>query len=167
MTYTVEHPCLELALPPAADPRPYRVPIYSLRVVRESSQKAETRKIRSPRDAANIFREYIGHADREHFVLMMLDTKNQVVGLHTVSIGDLSSSIVHPREVFKVAVLTGAASIIVAHNHPSGDTAPSPEDIAVTRRLSDAGELLGIEVLDHVIIGGEIAFVSLKEKGLF
>ena len=167
MNYVTEHPRLELALPPAPEPRPYRVPIYSLRVVRESSQKAEVRKIRSPRDAANIFREYVGHADREHFVLMLLDTKNQVVGLHTVSIGDLSSSIVHPREVFKIAVLTGAASMIVAHNHPSGDTTPSPEDIAVTKRLNEAGELLGIEILDHVIIGGEIAFVSMKEKGLF
>lgn len=167
MNYTIEHPCLELALPPATPPRPYRVPIYSLRVVRESSQKAEVKKIRSPRDAANIFREYIGHADREHFVLMLLDTKNQVIGLHTVSIGDLSSSIVHPREVFKVAVAMGAASIIVAHNHPSGDTTPSPEDTAVTRRLSEAGELLGIEVLDHVIIGGDIVFLSMKEKGLF
>ena len=167
MTYTVEHPRLELALPPAAAPRPCRVPIYSLRVVRESSQKAETRKIRSPRDAANIFRDFVGHADREHFVMLLLDTKNQVVGLHTVSIGDLSSSIVHPREVFKIAVMMGASSIIVAHNHPSGDTTPSPEDIAVTKRLSDSGDLLGIELLDHVIIGGEIAFVSLKEKGLF
>lgn len=164
MTYTVEHPCLELALPPAT-PRLYRVPIYSLRVVRESSQKAETRKIRSPRDAANIFREYIGHADREHFVLMLLDTKNQVIGLHTVSIGDLNSSIVHPREVYKIAIAMGAASIIVAHNHPSGDTTPSPEDIAVTKRLSDTGELLGIEVLDHVIIGD--SHISMKEKGLF
>lgn len=167
MNYVAEHPALELALPPAASPRPCRVPIYSLRVVRESSQKAETRKIRSPRDAANIFRDYVGHANREHFVMLVLDTKNQVVGLHTVSIGDLSSSIVHPREVFKIAIALGAASIIVSHNHPSGDTIPSPEDIAVTKRLYEAGELLGIELLDHVIIGGEVAFVSLKQKGLF
>lgn len=167
MNYVAEHPALELALPPAASPRPCRVPIYSLRVVRESSQKAETRKIRSPRDAANIFRDFVGHADREHFVLMLLDTKNQVTGLHTVSIGDLNSSIVHPREVFKLAIAIGAASIIVCHNHPSGDTTPSPEDIAVSKRLAQAGELLGIELLDHVIIGGEHAFVSLKERGHF
>lgn len=162
-----EQTTLDLGLfaqPPAA-PRPFSVPIYSLRVVRDGSLKAETRKIRSPRDAVSIFREYIGHADREHFVMIMLDTKCTVIGCHTVSIGDLSSSIVHPREVYKTAIALGAASIIVAHNHPSGDTSPSPEDVAVTKRLAEVGDLIGIELLDHLIIGD--GHVSMKEKGLF
>lgn len=159
-------PTLDLMMPEPTPVRPYALPIYSVRLVRESSLKAEVKKIRSPRDCVNVFAEYIGDADREHFVALMLDTKNQMVALHTVSIGDLSSSIVHPREVFKIAVALGAASIIVAHNHPSGDPTPSPEDIAVTRRLHQAGELLGIELLDHIVIGDQ-RWSSLKEKGVF
>ena len=96
--------------------------------------------------------------------VFLLNTKNQVLAIKTVSVGDLSSSIVHPREVFQDAVVISAASIIIAHNHPSGDPTPSAEDIAVTRRLMDAGEILGIELLDHVIIGDGV-FVSLKERG--
>ena len=95
---------------------------------------------------------------------LLMNTKNQVLAIKTVSVGDLSSSIVHPREVFKDAVLASAASLIIAHNHPSGDPTPSAEDIAVTRRLMDAGEILGIELLDHIIIGDGV-FVSLKERG--
>lgn len=157
-------PALDLMMPEPPPVRPYALPIYSVRLVRERSQQTEVKKIRSPRDCVNVFAEYIGDADREHFVALMLDTKNQMVALHTVSIGDLSSSIVHPREVFKIAVALGAASIIVAHNHPSGDPTPSPEDIAVTRRLHESGELLGIELLDHIVIGDQRS-VSLKEKG--
>lgn len=97
---------------------------------------------------------------------LLLDTKNGVLRSRTVSVGDLSSSIVHPREVFAEAIRHSAASLIVAHNHPSGDPAPSPEDIAVTKRLAEAGELLGIEVLDHIVLGDN-RWVSLKEKGLF
>jgi DNA repair protein RadC len=83
-----------------------------------------------------------------------------------VSVGDLSSALVHPREVFKPAILSNAASVILAHNHPSGDPQPSPEDCAVTRRLQEAGQILGIEVLDHVIIGDASRWASLREKGL-
>jgi DNA repair protein RadC len=152
--------------PPPAPPRPHSVPIYSLKLVRDSSLKTTIFKIRSPRDVYNLMQDYIGDADREHFAVLLLDTKNQVVAVHTVSIGDLSSTIVHPREVFKIAVHYGAASVIVSHNHPSGDTTPSPEDIAVTKRLDQAGELLGIELLDHIILG-DGRWTSLKEKGLF
>ena len=93
------------------------------------------------------------------------DTKNKVLAIRTASIGDLSSSIVHPREVFKDAVVASAASIIVAHNHPSGDPTPSAEDVTVTKRLIQAGEIMGIDLLDHIVLG-DGDFVSLKERGL-
>ena len=96
---------------------------------------------------------------------LLLDTKNRVLAIRTVSIGDLSSSIVHPREVFKDAVVASAAALIVAHNHPSGDPTPSGEDVAVTKRLISAGEIMGIDLLDHIVIGDGV-FVSLKERGL-
>lgn len=96
---------------------------------------------------------------------MMLNTKNQVVGLHKAHVGSLNASIVHPREVMKCAIFNNAASIIVSHQHPSGDPTPSKEDIEVTKRLAEAGEILGIEVLDHVIVSHTGKHVSLKEKG--
>jgi DNA repair protein RadC len=96
---------------------------------------------------------------------MMLNTKNQVVGLHRAHVGSLNASIVHPREVMKCAILNNAASIIVSHQHPSGDPTPSREDIDITKRLAEAGRILGIEVLDHVIVTHTGNHVSLKEKG--
>ena len=118
-------------------------------------------------DVAEILRRYLQHEDREHFVTLMLDAKNRVIGLHTVSIGTLSAALVSPREVFKAAILANAASIILAHNHPSGDTTPSPEDIKVTDTLKQAGQILGIDVLDHVIVGENGAFRSLRRDLLF
>jgi DNA repair protein RadC len=103
--------------------------------------------------------------DREHFLVLYLDRKGGVKAKEDVSIGGLHSSIVHPREVFKTAVKRSAASIILAHNHPSGDPAPSKEDIEITRRLIEAGSIMGIEIIDHVIIG-ENTYCSFKEKGL-
>jgi DNA repair protein RadC len=101
---------------------------------------------------------------QEHFVCLYLNTKNQVLHKQTIFIGSLNASIVHPREVFREALKRSAASIICLHNHPSGDPAPSREDIEVTKRLVECGKMIGIDVLDHVIIG-ENKFVSLKEKG--
>jgi DNA repair protein RadC len=109
--------------------------------------------------------EEMCYLDREHFRVILLNTKNRVLGVETVSIGSLNSSLVHPREVFKSAVQRSAAGVILVHNHPSGDPTPSSEDIEITRRLSDAGRVIGIEVLDHIIIGDHL-FVSFKEKGL-
>ncbi|RUS50031.1 DNA repair protein RadC, partial [Kurthia sp. 3B1D] len=102
--------------------------------------------------------------DREIFLVACLSTKNQIQSLHRCHIGSLNASIVTPREVFKTAFLQNAASIIVGHNHPSGNCTPSPEDIDVTERLKEAGELLGVELLDHLIVC-ENNFLSLKEKG--
>jgi DNA repair protein RadC len=121
--------------------------------------------IGGPQDVANLIMPELRYIKKETLKSLLLDTKNRVIGIKTVSIGDLSSSIVHPREVFKDAVTASAASIIVAHNHPSGDPTPSREDVAVTKRLMEAGEIMGIELLDHIVVG-DGNFVSLKEKGL-
>ncbi|WLV23687.1 DNA repair protein RadC [Aciduricibacillus chroicocephali] len=120
--------------------------------------------IRSPEDGADYVMEEMRQLKQEHFVALFLDTKNQVLHRQTIFIGSLNASIVHPREVFREAVRRSAASIICIHNHPSGDPAPSQEDIQVTRRLVEAGKMMGIELLDHIIIGDR-RFVSLKEKG--
>ena len=120
--------------------------------------------IRSPEDGADYVMEEMRSLAQEHFVVLFLNTKNQIIHRQTIFIGSLNASIVHPREVFREAVKRSAASIICAHNHPSGDPTPSQEDIHVTRRLVESGKMIGIEVLDHLIIGDR-KFVSLKEKG--
>ncbi|WP_077621359.1 RadC family protein [Sediminibacillus massiliensis] len=120
--------------------------------------------IRSPEDGADYVMEEMRQLNQEHFVCMFLNTKNQVLHRQTIFIGSLNASIVHPREVFREAVKRSAASIICAHNHPSGDPSPSQEDIHVTKRLSECGKMIGIELLDHLVIGDR-KFVSLKEKG--
>jgi DNA repair protein RadC len=117
-----------------------------------------------PEDVADLFLAEMSTLDREHFRAILLDTKNRIIGLRTISIGSLNSSVVHAREVFKAAVSESAQAIVLVHNHPSGSPEPSPEDLAVTGRLADAGRILGIEVVDHVILGSQ-GFVSLKELG--
>ncbi|CAM3817959.1 RadC family protein [Marinicrinis lubricantis] len=121
--------------------------------------------IRSPDDVRDAVQD-LKYLDREHFVCLYLNTKGRVIGRETVSIGTLNAAIVHPREVFKGAIRRGAASVIFAHNHPSGVPSPSAEDISLTERLAEGGELLGIEVLDHIIIGGN-DYYSFKEQGTF
>ena len=120
--------------------------------------------VRSPEDFANIAMKFIGNEDREVFLVACLSVKNEIQCLHRCHIGTLNSSLVTPREVFKTAFLQNAASIILAHNHPSQNVTPSQEDIDVTKRLQEAGELLGVEVLDHLVIS-ETDYLSLKEKG--
>lgn len=134
------------------------------RIARLSRQPAAT--IRSPQDVADLLMDRLRFEKKEHFLVIHLDTKNQVIGEEVASIGSLDSSIVHPREIFKSALKKSSASIICVHNHPSGDPTPSREDILVTKRLAEVGQIMGIEVLDHVIIG-EQRFVSMKEKDLF
>lgn len=143
-----------------------RIDVVRVQLVREGVLPYRTRQVCHPADAAALAAEHIGGADREHFVLIMLDTKARVLAVHTVSIGTLDSSSAHPREVFKAAILANAAGIVLAHNHPSGDPAPSPQDIEVTRRLAECGRLLGIEVLDHIVIGDAGRYASLKERGI-
>ena len=103
--------------------------------------------------------------DREYFMCLYLNARNQMIHKEVISIGSLSASIVHPREIFSVAIKHSAASIILAHNHPSNDPSPSKDDIELTRRLKNAGEILGIDILDHIIVS-ENDFTSLKERGL-
>ncbi|WP_241964592.1 JAB domain-containing protein [Paraliobacillus zengyii] len=141
-----------------------RVNIVSVRLVRESSILYEKRCIRSPQDAYELAKSFLEDKDREHFIVMSLDTKNQPVSINVCHIGSLNASLVSPREVMKAAILSSAASIMVLHNHPSGLTDPSNEDIKVTKRLVEAGNLIGIELLDHIIVGDN-TFNSLKEKG--
>lgn len=121
--------------------------------------------IRSPQDVADLVMPEMRYLDREHFRALLLNTKNHIIRVETISIGTLNTSTIHPRELFKPAIRFSAASIILVHNHPSGDSTPSREDIDVTRRLVEVGRILGIEVLDHVIIGDGV-FTSFKEKGL-
>ena len=119
-------------------------------------------RITGPDDVANFVRSILTDNSREHFVALYLNASHQVAAYSIVSIGSANSAPVAPREVFQRAVLTGAISIVVAHNHPSDSTEPSPEDRAVTKRLRDAGQLLGIKVLDHLIVT-DSAYLSLKE----
>ncbi|MGR6835364.1 RadC family protein [Syntrophomonas erecta] len=121
--------------------------------------------VRSPEDVKSLVMEDMRYYDREHFRVLYLDRKGGLITIEDISVGGLHSSIVHPREVFKPAVKRSAASLILVHNHPSGDPAPSQEDIEVTRRLMEAGHILGMEVLDHVIIG-EGTYCSLKSRNL-
>jgi DNA repair protein RadC len=120
--------------------------------------------IRCPQDVFDLLKD-MQLLDREHFKCINLSTKNCILEIDTVSIGSLNSSPVHPRELFKMPIKRSAAAIIIAHNHPSGDPSPSKEDLEVTKRLVDAGKLLGIELFDHIIIGNH-KYVSLKEKGV-
>ncbi|MGL4731038.1 MAG: RadC family protein [Clostridium sp.] len=120
-------------------------------------------KIISPSSAANYIMEDMRYLKKEYLKLIMLNTKNIVIAVKDISIGSLNSSIVHPREVFVEAIKNNCASVIICHNHPSGDPTPSNEDINVTKRLKECGKIIGIEVLDHIIIGNGI-YVSLKER---
>ncbi|AKS39740.1 DNA repair protein RadC [Anoxybacillus gonensis] len=141
-----------------------RVNIISLKVVREKSFLYPKRRITSPKDAYNLVKSFLVDVDREYFLVICLDTKNQPTAINICHMGSLNASIVHPREVLKPAILSNSASIIVAHNHPSSDPTPSREDIEVTKRLSEAGKIIGIDLLDHIIVGID-RFISLKEKG--
>ena len=142
------------------------VPVYRVCLVREGRMPCYNQQIRSAVDASTLLHTYLADADREHFVIILLNQKNRVLGVSTISIGSLTASIVHPREVYKSAILSNAASIICGHNHPSTDCQPSREDRAITTRLAECGKLLGIPLLDHVIIGGDGRYFSFADEGL-
>lgn len=138
------------------------------RMVQEQQSR---RHVERPEDAAACLREEFRSADREMFRALLLDTKHRVIHIASISTGTVNASLVEPRELFKAAIAHSATSVIVAHNHPSGDPTPSTEDVAITKRLVKCGQLLGIEVLDHIIIGlpaphRDRDFVSLKQLGL-
>jgi len=125
----------------------------------------ERPSVRSPEEASALFMSQFKGLDKEHFRAVLLNTKNHVLKTVEISVGSLDASLVHPRECFRPAVAASAASIILMHNHPSGDPEPSADDINITKRLKETGKVLGIEVLDHIIFGAG-KYVSLKEKGL-
>lgn len=143
----------------------YNIPKYEVMLVKESSILADRVAVKAPDDVSEILMPYLRCKPQEHFIIAMMSSKNCVIGIYTVSIGSLSHTIVHPREVFRAAILGNCASIILAHNHPSGDPSPSPEDVELTKRLVEAGDLMCVKVLDHIVIGDN-RFYSFKAEGL-
>lgn len=148
-------------------PGVYTVGRLRISILREGTDEYLSGRLDSPAAAAELFLKTAPDDAREHFRLLFLSVRHIPIGIHTVSIGCLTASLVHPREVFRPAILAGSAGIVASHNHPSGDPEPSAEDLALTRRLAAAGSLLGIELLDHIITGDATkSWVSLKERGL-
>jgi len=134
---------------------------YRVELIYESgADEPEQRILRTSTDAVNVLRPVFEGADREKFVVMILDAKHRAIAINVVSVGSLTASIVHARELFRPVLMLPPAAIILAHNHPSGDANPSSEDVELTRRLRHAGELLGIPVLDHVILGDKTHYSS-------
>jgi DNA repair protein RadC len=136
---------------------------YRLRMVRDGSETYEV--VSGPESLGPSLIPLFDGWDREIMIAVALDARNRPIGSHIVSVGTLSASLVHPREVLKFALLANSASIILAHNHPSGERTPSKEDIELTRRMCKAGEIMGIKILDHLVFGGE-EYLSMKEQGL-
>ena len=134
-----------------------------IRLVRESKPLKEC-FIVSPKDVYELVKKELKSADREIFLAVTLNTRNKVLGINVISMGTLNASLVHPREVFKMAILQNASGIILAHNHPSGTTEPSSDDLRMTERLSEAGKLLDVDIMDHVIVGK--SFYSFMDNGL-
>jgi DNA repair protein RadC len=142
------------------------VEIVSIKLVREGELRTQyDERISSSQRAYELAKSFIGDRDREYGLVITLDIKLQVNSISVVSIGSIGQAIVHPREVFKTAILHNAASIIFSHNHPSGNLEPSPEDRKITERLVEAGKILGIELLDHIIVS-ESSYYSFKDKGI-
>jgi DNA repair protein RadC len=139
---------------------------YKLMLVKDESIHYPDDQVATAETVAKVAAGYIGSLDRETLIVLALNTQLHIVGINTVSIGTLDMAYCHPREVYKFAILSNASSIIIAHNHPSGETKPSQADIELTDRLIKAGELLGITVLDHIIIGLEGRYLSMKKEGL-
>jgi DNA repair protein RadC len=139
-------------------------PVFERQIVREDAPGYLNRRVTTSREVFELFRD-LEHESREHFIALHLDSKNAIVCFDRVSIGSLNAAVIHPRELFKAVLLSSAAAVILVHVHPSGDPTPSREDLELTGRLKECGELLGVRVLDHVIIGHD-CFVSLADRGL-
>ena len=142
------------------------IDIVKLQVIKDGSVDYGNEHISNSKELAEIGRKFLGDPDREMFLMVCLDTKNKVNALHIVSIGCLTSATIHPREVFKAAILCNSAAIAFIHNHPSGDPTPSPEDIEITLRLLDCAKLFGFQVHDHVILGDGDSYLSLRDNGM-
>jgi len=143
-----------------------RVDIVKIKMVKESSILYAKRKINSPSDGVDLVKDFLDGEDRECVMAVFVNTKNEPTAIHTVSIGNLNYAIIHPRELMKVAIISNSAAILLFHNHPSGDCRPSQEDISITKRLVEAGNIMGIRIMDHCIIGENGEFYSFKENEL-
>jgi DNA repair protein RadC len=160
-----EQTTLFSSVEPTTKPKRSSIAVYRVVLVKEGKLPTYESRIRSSANAFTVLQEFMEGSDRERFVVMCLDRKNGVIGFNVVSVGSLTASVVHPREVFKPAILSNASSVILSHNHPSGDPLSSPEDRALTVQLAQAGKLLGIDVLDHIIVG-DGKFYSFADEGL-
>ena len=136
---------------------------YSITTTLLKVKEKDGRAVRSPSDASVILND-IRDLAQEAFVVLTLNPKGHLISKHLITLGLIDASLVHPREVFRVAIMDGASAILVAHNHPSGDVSPSQEDVCITKQLSEAGKIIGIQVMDHVIVGGQSAIYSFKEN---
>jgi DNA repair protein RadC len=142
------------------------IPVYRISLIKDRAiPYAKAPYVLAPEEVYHLIKEFLQGTDREHFIALFLDSNSTIIGMNTVSIGTLSESLVHPREVFKGAILASAASIIIAHNHPTGIPIASEADISVTSKLKEAGRIIGIPVEDHIVIGDE-TFFSFRQQGL-
>jgi DNA repair protein RadC len=142
------------------------ISVFRLSLIKDHTISYATASlILSPLQVYELVKEYLQSTDREHFIVVFLDARSAVIGIHTVSIGTLTESLVHAREVFKGAILANAASVIVVHNHPSGEALASEADYSVTSKLKEAGRILGIPIEDHVIVGAD-GYFSFRQQGL-
>lgn len=142
-----------------------RVDIVSVKMVKEKSVLYGNRRIERATDTIELVKPLIGDLDREAMLLCCLNSKNEPTHLNIVSIGTVNSSLVNPKEIFKAVLLSNSTKILLFHNHPSGDPQPSEEDLLITERIKEAGEILDIELLDHIILGDEDSFISLRSLG--
>jgi DNA repair protein RadC len=147
-----------------------RINIYSVKLIKEKSELYDLMDIviRDPQVANDVIKKVldINNSTVEKFGIITLTVKNKIAGIHIISIGNLNTSIVHPREVFQQAILNNANAVVLFHNHPSGDPTESIEDVETTKRLIEAGDILGIKVIDHIIVGEDNKYVSFKAKGI-
>ena len=144
----------------------YKVRMYRCEMVRDGSVNADTRKVESATDAEPIFRAIIGNSPKEHVVALFLSARGNIAGAEVISVGTLTASLIHPREIFAPALALRAAGLIVCHNHPSGDPTPSREDKEATERLRRAGEILGVPLMDHIILADGGSSFSFRAHGL-
>ena len=145
----------------------YEIPVISLKIVRDSSVRlTELPLVSDPEKVAGLLHTYMGDSDREHLVAILLNARNRVVGIHTIAMGSTNTIHVAVGESFKAAIVSNAAAMILGHNHPSGEAEASPEDVSLTREFVEAGELLDMPILDHVIIGQEGEYYSMKQRGV-
>ncbi len=141
----------------------FETPVYKVMVVQEGSVATEP-YIRSPEDVARVVAQHLRGVDREHFVGLYLNAANRLIGIHTLTIGTLTASLVHPREVFKPAIRESACAMILVHNHPNGDPTPSQDDKNITRELKKAAEILGIRILDHIVMAKDKILSMVEER---